>query len=518
MLKILVVGQVAGLGEARALDLGEQLSLTFKEESPALSFAFVGGDYSYSFSIPKTRANQTTLDNRDVIERSENGANYVTVQLYLLNRLWKEGRMVFTSFRDVYVCSYQGALGGFQEKIQGKKLWNLNLGTLDPPNFYTHAKDTAVNPDNHNHIFFPINIPDFSDADNNPVWEGVFNQYDPLNNLFYGNSTYTDPDAPEFRSLLAPFIKSNAVIKAIFEGAGYKVDMTALENSQDFNRLCILTKRHLNKPTQNLGTGLYRYAPVGSYPLAGRLPDFDQTSFLLNFNKLLGTVLLIDAKSLEAKVVTYNQLNDLPERKIKGKVLDYWKVPEAKEGYSFTYDGQPSKVVGLGVEDIATTFKLTAMESVENQKAIVLPGPLDAKYGIIPSLELSDFGDSDIRLVNYEGIKSAQAFGTTRRPYNYPQGVTTPYFDYFSTNLSFFNMDGLLSNEYLGLYTRRWKKWTDRLFAGRKVSIDYVPDAQDVTDFSFLEKAIIGRYGGIPLQRTLKITHNSIRAEMDIIV
>ena len=203
------------------LDLFPATTLSFELNNPAYlgdDVDVIEGAFSFPADIPLTALNRSILKHPD---RLDNAAVFVADAPA---EVWAEGSMLFPALATITEAAPGRAkmtlLVSSISKLKETPLDEINLGGIvtmgtNLGTTLAYAKDTAVNPGNYGHVFFPIHNPAVLD-DSDPDTETVGN----WQNRF-------DAAAGQFTSaagdVAMPFLKLNFLLEKIFGHIGFSL-------------------------------------------------------------------------------------------------------------------------------------------------------------------------------------------------------------------------------------------------------------------------------------------------------
>lgn len=204
------------------LDLYSNTRLQFELNSPMYlgeDIDIIQGSYSFPATVPLGSKNRRLLKHPDLIDNDEDLLKDEPCQIYV------EGMMLFSGLLSVRSAANGQAkvymIVSPLSQLKDINLNELNLGTDNMGGsvaaILAKAKDTAVNPENYDYIFFPVYNREF----------------------FSGNSDYGDPvdgkgeyqnfwdvDTQAFvidadNNIFTPFVKVNHILKTGIEDQGF---------------------------------------------------------------------------------------------------------------------------------------------------------------------------------------------------------------------------------------------------------------------------------------------------------
>lgn len=213
------------------LELFPGTVLSFELNTPAYlgdDVDVIQGAFSFPADIPLSPANQKLLNFPD---RLDNSSLFVKDEPA---EVWTEGEMLFPALATISEAGPGRAkmtlLVSSIAKLKEFPLNELDFGGMVTmgstlPAVLSYAKDTALHPENYDHIFFPVHNPGFlddSDADTG-VNPGDFqNFWNHDEQVFYHRPN----------DVVTPFLKLQFVLEKIFSTNGFSLKNNWMSNEE----------------------------------------------------------------------------------------------------------------------------------------------------------------------------------------------------------------------------------------------------------------------------------------------
>lgn len=228
------------------LDLYPDSAITFELNNTALLQAenidLKPTSYSFPINIPLSNKNRRLIGHADRLDTPGRLMENEPCEIYFNNFLF-QAKATVTNSRNTK-GNRQARLYMIMNPASDLKEFNLNeidLGgyiDIDDPSPTAYAKDTATNPLDYSHIFFPVYNPRFfegNDADPG-TWESRFqNFYDATAGNFSDSSNQLNA---------TPFIRAEYLIDQIFAHAGINyIDEWITDD--ELRKLCLYNNRSI---------------------------------------------------------------------------------------------------------------------------------------------------------------------------------------------------------------------------------------------------------------------------------
>jgi len=267
------------------LDMPEDARLTVELNNPLFAKASnansILGSFSYPFVLDVTSKNRYLLDYADLLDGFNNYSTVENVQLYFC------GTILFTGYLEVskagdktFKCNF--IFNPFI-RIKGKKLPEVfssdvrRVGQeITENSMLDHANQTALNPENHDYIFFPVYNPRFFEEGNNPPETPVLS--DPLiwqkfQNLWHvGQQSFVESS---FNQIAMPFVKTNFVLEKIFEYSNVALDNQWINDELD--KMVIYNNYSIYESTGTFST---------SISISNHLPNIGSAEYISQIARL----------------------------------------------------------------------------------------------------------------------------------------------------------------------------------------------------------------------------------------
>lgn len=212
--------------------------------------AFVGGDikrilgsHSIPINVPLTDHNKSVLGYPERIENVDTHLENEACEIYYQGMIFLNGFAHVRSANDSSARLYI-TIDSFKA-LKTLYLNELDLGVhnfADVSTILTHAKDTAENPLNHDHAFFPILNYDFFEEDDKPTpigndhWTYRFqNYYDIATQSFVSGS---------HQRVAMPFVRLDHVVSKIGTALSYNIQ-TSFQDTDELKLLYLYNDHNI---------------------------------------------------------------------------------------------------------------------------------------------------------------------------------------------------------------------------------------------------------------------------------
>jgi len=516
----------------------------------------IPGSYSFPFNIPLDDHNRRVLnfperlDNDDTLLKDEPA------------ELWNDGRLLFPGLATVKATTSTTAkmylIVNPLAQLKDKKLNEFELQSVDVgesnDDVIAHMNDTALNPEDHNYIFFPVWNPIF--------FEGL--EDDPDYSMtkfinFYLQSEESFEFQVDFNNAWVPFVKLNYLLESAIESISYSFEnlwqtTTELNRLVLYNNYSIIGEVHLNT-TIDLNNHVN--------------PDTDFTEL---FKKICRLFCLAPFTNFFSKTIRLIPLRDLLSKSPKYNwtskaAYDYEKSESVNYPVIFSYSDMLSTAASDTYRGNQTDYDYRVQDLISwtppapVQRAIVYHYPDDAlwKYDtdITPSLQfIQSFmpgydtgidGEYDYESALQTMIITTMTPNANTSTWLVPQlgeagsylEVINPYQDrlifyrgmqYFRNGIQQYPMASnniygasstseeisgfeysLLWDDDQGLYNQWWKDWLEMLQDKRDVTIKLNLSETDIINFNFDEKIRIGNQNFFVKKLSVTLTQNGFK-------
>lgn len=525
--------------QGRWLDLFPATVLNFELNSPIYlgdEVDVIQGAFSFPASLPLTANNRAVLGFPDRLDNARPFVKDIDAEI------WAEGLMLFPALATVTEASPGKGkitlLVGWISKFKETKLNELDLGgtVTMGSNLATtllHAKNTALNPLDGNHVFFPVHNPGFlddSDSDT-AAFPGDF-------------QNYWDTTAQQFlhrpNDVATPFLRLDFVLEKLFAHGGF-----SLKNSfQTSDELRLMTLYN-NFNITNLATGDW----ANSFNPQNHVSKSKSSDFLKNVARLFNLGVFVNYFDKTAEIVplerllarlskhdwtkkafidhTVSQRNNYPTWFTYPSIykeLAYYGVEQEflEKGLPPFYAGHPLKVVdkmenltnadpvGYYVETTSNHIFEFVSASPENwsERGSYMPAIFEkTDFRFTAGIGSAWMGD-ELNRVPQVKVKGTTATETNECPdrllfyrgmqkdwqnKNYPMGDTMG----FTANKNVIQMNSspvqysLYWDGEKGIYNRFWKNWHTLLKRKKDVNRKIALTVRDLRNFSFADKVRI---------------------------
>lgn len=212
------------------LNLSADASISFDLHSPAYlgdEVDVIQGSYSFPFSVPLDSHNRKVLGFPDRLD--------IDIPLLVDEKaeVWSNGRLLFSGLATIKSTTRTSLkmvlIVSVLSELKGKKMNAFNFETVaignDLATVFAHMKDTAVNPENHNYVFFPVWNPTYSRDDN-------INDHSRKEFInFWKQSTQNFQSGLDNIGWI-PFLKLSYVLKKSIESLGYAFTNSFQSNTE----------------------------------------------------------------------------------------------------------------------------------------------------------------------------------------------------------------------------------------------------------------------------------------------
>lgn len=474
------------------------------------------GSYSFPFKIPPTKKNMRLLDypNRLEIEAG----------------LFEEGRVdvyyegIFLFRADLYVrkggnqaCEgfiVQNEVARFEDDLLSAEDFGppISLGA-DVTAALATAKDTAVNPNSYDYVFFPIRNTGFFPADaGGAPFQGSFqNYYDQTSQQFYMSQVH---------QAATPFLKLHFIMEKIFTGRGYVYDDQVFTNDE-LKSIMVYNNRSIY---DSLTTWALSFKP------GDHVPDLTTREFVKQVFKAFAIIPVFSIIDNQVTLKSGQQIADAPVAKdwtvyanpnwtsqnpegaveglcyeldpedthneapafqnedfeVLGEFQNRGLVPSPQAGERYyiwstgtidEYDGSSWSVVANGMR----CYKVGASEKYLEVEAQPIANTV-MKYPEVAVHGKNIFEDIDkphefLRLTIYRGMQTVDG-----QLYPYANSIN---YDQAGIRIGDYSLDW--AGPY-GVYEKFWKGWRQVLGSKLEVTMDLVLPIKEVLTFDHSQK------------------------------
>lgn len=533
------------------LELSPNTSIGFELNSPCYFGANIDsiqGGFSFPFTIPLSGRNKSILKHPNRIDNHRLFIKDTYCEVWTTTSLLFSGKATIQQATRTTAKMY--ILINDITDLKSVMLSDANLGTAtfgtDQATATAHAKDTADNPGNHNHIFFPVKNNSFTEADDTgTITDEYINWYDTSPGSFVSNTVVT---------AIVPFLKLNHVLDKGLAAINYTL-VNNWQVNDELKRLVLYNNRSIHNGTGwELSTDLSNHAnPSTSYAnliknlcrlfcLAPFEDKWNKQVELLPLKSLIGNGVRHDWTRKAAKEYTVKELNsdlvggfqyddmydkgdpafwfesDPPSYQLIADIetvannapssyyyeyttdtlfyneLDVETTPEEGTVYSQISSKKsklylPYLIAGSNNDPYVSKLRTILMEERASELNVrwLVPEIWEEGSFIFDAngVNLSAFKPFDDRLLFYRGMQPATPFGT------YPM-ASNSVFDYNHNQIAG-EQYSLLWNDHLdsSLFNMWWKEWLEILQMRKVVTRQILLTPKDIIQFNFKDKVRI---------------------------
>lgn len=313
------------------LDTDQGSGFSYTQNSPL----FISGEmdkitapYSSDIKIPLTRRNKTILDYPDELDNHNRLMVDMECELYINGFFLNSGELTVTNVSNGTI-TVKIVINPYQ-LLRDTQLGGLDLDTYSfdtVEDIVAHALDTATNPLDYNHAFFPVYNPGFiegTEVTDDYLFKYFQNPWDYLAQTFAEGET-------SIRAV-TPFIRLDYLIEKVITRLGFVVD-NQWQTTDELKQIYLYNNKSLVKGA-TWGTTIN---------LKQHVPDALATDLLKWYTKRFCLVNEID---FITRTWTIRPVNDILDR----AEVDDW-TDKAIEDYSLAADNYTPSQVGDAQED-----------------------------------------------------------------------------------------------------------------------------------------------------------------------
>ena len=236
------------------LAIPDMQTFTLVKNSELFSTDLPEGEYSYPINLSLKDANVSEFFSGLRSIQSVKEFKSVDCQLYFRNRpIENNARLIFRKRRGAVIQGY--VLTGssiFAQALKNTAINEIDYGGFDTgeghQDMVNHMRQTALFPNNYNHIFAPIHAPNFKeDNSDTELYNGIINLW--RNNVFLANNTL---GSEIHLTSYVPFLKLHFVLKKILAHFGFSIEWNLLETA-DFKKIYLVNNSELSEYFEKVG-------------------------------------------------------------------------------------------------------------------------------------------------------------------------------------------------------------------------------------------------------------------------
>ncbi|MBK8884539.1 MAG: hypothetical protein IPN67_19935 [Bacteroidales bacterium] len=313
------------------LDTDQGSGFSYTQSSPL----FIGGEmdkitaaYSSDIKIPLTQRNKTILDYPDELDNHNRLMVDMSCELYVNGFFLNEGELTVTNVSNDTI-TVKIVINPYK-LLRDTQLGGLDLDTYSfdtVEEIVAHALDTATNPLDYNHAFFPVYNPGFiegTEVTDDYLFKYFQNPWDYLAQTFAEGET-------SIRAV-TPFIRLDYLIEKVITRLGFVVD-NQFQTTDELKQIYLYNNKSLVKGA-TWGTTIN---------LKHHVPDMMATDLMKWYTKRFCLVNEID---FITRTWTIRPVNDILDR----AEVDDW-TDKTMEDYGLASDNYTPSQVGDAQDD-----------------------------------------------------------------------------------------------------------------------------------------------------------------------